>query len=66
MNGNTPALRPLAVSRKDAARMLGVSLRTLERYIKLNHIPAFRLRRRVMIPLSELEKLMDANRITNG
>lgn len=54
---------PLAVSRVEAAQMLGVSLATLERYIKKNKIPAFRLGRRVLIPRGELEKIIEDGRI---
>ena len=57
---------PLAVSKKEAAEMFGVCVKTLERYIKLNKIPAFRLNRRVLIPRAELEKIIEGGRIKYG
>jgi excisionase family DNA binding protein len=44
----------LALSKVEAARMLGVSLRTVDRLIALKQLPVRRLGRRVLIPRQSL------------
>ena len=46
----------LAVSKLDAARVLGVSIRTVDRLIALKHLPVRRLGRRGLIPKNGLQK----------
>ena len=52
----------LAVNKVEAARMLGVSVRTVERLIALKHLSARRLGRRVLIPRSSLQTVLRADR----
>jgi len=48
----------LALSKLEAARMLGVSLRTVDRLIALKHLQVRRLGRRVLIPRNSLQSLL--------
>ena len=48
----------MALSKNEAARMLGVSLRTVDRLIALKQLPVRRLGRRVLIPRSVLLDLL--------
>ena len=48
----------LALSKQEAAQMLGVSLRTIDRLIALKELQVRRLGRRVLIPRSALDGLM--------
>jgi excisionase family DNA binding protein len=48
---------PLLISRLEAARLMGISLRTLEKMILSGDIPSRVLRRRRLIPRSFLEAL---------
>ncbi|MGH9517498.1 MAG: excisionase family DNA-binding protein [Terriglobales bacterium] len=45
-----PNEAPLLISRREAARLLGISLRTLEKMIKRGDVPSRVLRRRRLIP----------------
>jgi excisionase family DNA binding protein len=56
----------LAMSKAEAARMLGVSLRTVDRLIALKHLPVRRLRRRVLIPRNGLQTLLRGNHSTKA
>jgi excisionase family DNA binding protein len=49
---------PLTVSKRDAARLLGVSQRTVHNYISLKFIRSVRLGRRVLIPMRSLNELV--------
>jgi excisionase family DNA binding protein len=49
---------PLAVSKREAARLLGVSQRTVDNYISLKLIRSVRLGRRVLIPMRSLNELV--------
>lgn len=49
-------MEPLLVSKKESARALGISVRTLENRIALGELQARKIGRRVLIPRSELEK----------
>jgi excisionase family DNA binding protein len=59
METQTPAIEPkigtIALSKQEAARTLGVSLRTIDRLIALKELPVRRLGRRVLIPRASLE-----------
>lgn len=46
----------LLVSKRDAAAMLGLSIRTLENLISLKELPARRIGRRCMIERQALER----------
>jgi excisionase family DNA binding protein len=48
---------PLLVSRAEACRLLGISLRTLEKMIYVGDVPSVVLRRRRLIPRAFLEQL---------
>jgi excisionase family DNA binding protein len=56
----------LSVGKVEAARLLGVSLRTVDRLIALKHLPVRRLGRRVLIPRSSLQNLMRADHPTQA
>jgi excisionase family DNA binding protein len=56
----------LALSKLDAARMLGVSVRTVDRLIALKQLPVRRLGRRVLIPRHSLQGLLRADHPTQG
>ncbi|MGB8322495.1 MAG: helix-turn-helix domain-containing protein [Candidatus Acidiferrum sp.] len=56
----------LALSKLQAARMLGVSLRTVDRLIALKQLPVRRLGRRVLIPRQSLQTLLRADRPTQA
>jgi excisionase family DNA binding protein len=45
---------PLAVSKREAARLLGVCERTVENYIRLKAIRCVRVGKRVLIPMRSL------------
>ena len=48
----------IAMTKQEAAHMLGVSLRTIDRLIALKELQVRRLGRRVLIPRSALESLL--------
>jgi excisionase family DNA binding protein len=50
--------RQLAMTKQEAAQMLGVSLRTIDRLIALKELQVRRLGRRVLVPRSAPESLM--------
>jgi excisionase family DNA binding protein len=52
--GELATLEPLALRAKDAARLLGISTRTLWNLTKEGEIPHLRLRRAVTYPVAEL------------
>jgi excisionase family DNA binding protein len=54
----------LAMSKAEAARMLGVSVRTVDRLIALKHLPIRRLGRRILIPRSGLQNLLRGDHST--
>ena len=49
---------PLAVSKREAARLLGVCERTVENYIGLKAIRCVRVGRRVLIPMRSLHDVV--------
>ena len=56
----------LAFSKSEAARMLGVSLRTVDRLIALKHLPVRRLGRRVLIPRNSLQSFLRVDHPTQA
>jgi excisionase family DNA binding protein len=54
----------LAISKLEAARMLGVSLRTVDRLIALKRLPVRRLGRRVLVPRHSLQFLLRGDHST--
>ena len=56
----------LALSKPEAARMLGVSVRTVDRLIALKELPVRRLGRRVLIPRNGLQSLLRADHPTQA
>jgi excisionase family DNA binding protein len=56
----------LAMSKLEAARMLGVSVRTVDRLIALKHLPVRRLGRRVLIPRNSLQNLLRGDHSTKA
>jgi len=56
----------LALSKPEAARMLGVSVRTVDRLIALKQLPVRRLGRRVLIPRNGLQSLLRADHPTQA
>jgi excisionase family DNA binding protein len=48
---------PLAVSKREAARLLGVSPRTVDNFISLKVIRSVRIGRRVLIPMSSVRNV---------
>jgi excisionase family DNA binding protein len=62
MSGRNVEVTPLALSRRDAAAMLGISRYTLDRRIADGTIRAVRIgdskRNRLVIPVAEIERLV--------
>jgi excisionase family DNA binding protein len=56
----------LTISKVEAARLLGVSLRTVDRLIAMKQLPIRRLGRRVLIPRNSLQSLLRADRPTKA
>jgi excisionase family DNA binding protein len=56
----------VAVSKAEAARMLGVSLRTVDRLIALKELPVRQLGRRVLIPRNSLNNLLRTDHPTKA
>ena len=54
------SVRPLAVSKADAAKSLGMSVDSFERHV-MPHLRVVRVGRLVLIPVGELAKWVEAN-----
>lgn len=54
-----PRIMPLLVTPTEAARMLGIGLRTLQDLYAKGEIPAIRLGKSVRIKVSEIEKWVE-------
>jgi excisionase family DNA binding protein len=65
-SGIERASEALAMSKLEAARMLGVSVRTVDRLIALKHLPVRRLGRRVLIPRNGLQHLLRGDHSTKA
>jgi hypothetical protein len=57
LNGPTP-IKPLAVSKRVAAAMVGLSTRSIENYIALKKLEARKIGRRTVILVASLEKFL--------
>jgi excisionase family DNA binding protein len=53
-----PKTPPLAVSKREAARLLGVCERTVENYTRLKAIRCVRVGKRVLIPMKSLHDVV--------
>lgn len=60
------ALETLAMGKLEAARMLGVSVRTVDRLIALKQLPVRRLGRRVLIARTSLQSLLRTDHPTKA
>jgi len=49
------AMKPLLVAKRDAASALGISIRTIENFIRRKELTARKIGRRTLIPLAALE-----------
>jgi hypothetical protein len=58
--------RALAVSKAEAARILGVSGRTIDYSIALKQITVFRVGRRVLVPIRSLEAVVRRGSLQTG
>ena len=56
-------LKPLTISRNEAAALLGVDVQTIDRQIADKKLRASRIGRRVVVRLAHLEKMLDANEV---
>jgi excisionase family DNA binding protein len=65
-SGMERASEALAINKLEAARMLGVSVRTVDRLIALKHLPVRRLGRRVLIPRNGLQNLLRGDHSTKA
>ncbi len=52
--------RKLAVGLQEAEQLIGVSMHTLRRLVWAKKLSAARIGRRMLIPMAELEKLVNA------
>ena len=59
-------LEALAMSKVEAAQMLGVSVRTVDRLIALKELPVRRLGRRVLIARNSLQALLRTDHPTKA
>ena len=57
---------PLALSKVEAAHVLGVSVRTVDRLIALKQLPIRRFGRRVLIPRNGLKTFLRADHPTQN
>ncbi len=60
------ATEALAMSKVEAAQMLGVSVRTVDRLSALKELPVRRLGRRVLIPRNSLQTLLRTDHPTKA
>jgi excisionase family DNA binding protein len=56
-------LRPLTVSRKDAAALLGVDIQTIDGLISSGKLRASRPVNRVLIRVADIEAMLDASAV---
>ncbi len=55
-SAQTPSIRKLLLTKREAAHMLSVSLRTIENQIGRKQLVVRRIGRRVLIPVSQIEQ----------
>jgi hypothetical protein len=58
-----PSVKPLVVSRKVAATLLGVCLRTIDGLVSSGKLRASKLDRRLLIRVADIEKMLDATAV---
>jgi excisionase family DNA binding protein len=58
-----PPIKPLTVSRDDAAAALSVDVQTVDRKIADRTLRASKIGRRVLIRVADIEKMLDANAV---
>ena len=56
----------LWLSSKDAANQMGITPRTLNRFIDEGRLPAYRLGRVIRLKTSDVEAFIDASRVQPG
>ena len=56
-------LEPLTLGVREAARMLGISHWSIQRWIRLGRLPGVKLGRRTVVELAALKRLVETNRI---
>ncbi len=61
---NATSLKPVLISKRDAAVLLAVSVRTVENLIARRSLPVCRVGKRVLIPYSSLEAFARCNHET--
>jgi excisionase family DNA binding protein len=54
------------LSTQDAARRLGITTRTLYRFIDQGELPGYRMGRVIRVKASDVEAFIEASRITPG
>jgi excisionase family DNA binding protein len=59
-----PGLQKLLVSKRDAAAVLGVSLRTIDNLLACKELRAIKLGRRTLIPMTELARFVQRDHRT--
>ena len=64
-NASDSPTRPLAVTFETAEQMTSVSRFTLRKYVKTGRLKVVRVGRRVVIPVSELEKMFSPGAVSN-
>ena len=63
---SVPTRETIALSKREAAEILGISVRTIERLIALKHLEVHRLGRRVLIRRVALEGLLRRDHPTSA
>jgi excisionase family DNA binding protein len=65
-SAKNPVLEPLLVSKRDAAALLGVCLRSIDNYIATKELPCRRLGKRVLIPYTALVTFARRDHLSAG
>lgn len=61
-----PPRRPLFVGMDEAARLVALSRRTLDRWIKAGELPVRRIGRRVLVKPTDLAEVIEGRRAPAG
>lgn len=64
--GRVPSDEIEWLSTQDAARRLGITTRTLYRFIDQGELPGYRMGRVIRVKASDVEAFIEASRITPG
>lgn len=59
-------MEPLLIAKREAAKVLGISVRTLETLISLRQIKSVRVGRRRLIPTAELARFTRQDHVTSS